>query len=390
MPVKNLVFFNTNQVFTEKIPGKPRVLVAPLDWGLGHATRCIPVIKELIIQGCEVILAGEGACAELLQTEFPELPILNLAGYNVRYHRSGRNLSIVIIRQLAKIRKAIAREHQWLKKAVEEYNIDAVISDNRFGLYHDQAPSVFITHQLSIKSPFGKWSEKLVQQWNYKYINRFTECWVPDFEDKDNNLAGKLSHPDKNPKIPLKYTGPLSRFKDSGPGVENQLLILLSGPEPQRSIFENKLVDELAHYNGTAAVVRGLPATSTVIPSSNQIRFYNHLPSAELNIRMQEASMVISRSGYSTVMDLVQLQKKSVLVPTMGQTEQEYLARYLEEKGIACALSQTDFSLLKAIKKADEFKYHLPSVNIGADLKTIIKTFISKLELKRSEQVSEL
>lgn len=382
MPVKSQVFFNANQVLTEKTPGKPRVLVAPLDWGLGHATRCIPIIKELLIQGCNVILAGEGACAELLETEFPELPILNLEGYKIRYHRLGGNLSIMIIRQLAKIRKAIARENLWLKKATEDYNIDGVISDNRFGLYHDNIPTVFITHQLSIKSPFGRWSEKIVQQWNYKYIERFTECWVPDFEDKDNNLAGKLSHPDKKLKIPLKYTGPLSRFKDLRQVEKNQLLILLSGPEPQRSIFENKLVDELAHYNGTAIVVRGLPASSTVIPSSNQIRFYNHLPSTELNTSIQEASLVISRSGYSTVMDLVQLQKKSVLIPTPGQTEQEYLARYLEEKRIACTLPQTEFSLPTAIKKANEFNYRMPPENTDTNLKTIIKAFISKLELK--------
>lgn len=383
MPVKNQAFFNANQVLNEKIPGKTRILVAPLDWGLGHATRCIPIIKELLIQNCEVILAAEGACAELLQAEFPELPVLNLAGYNVRYSQSGKSLSIVIIRQFAKFRRRITQENLWLKKTVEEYNIDAVISDNRFGLYQNKIPCAFITHQLSIKSPLGKWSEKILMRWNYKYINRFSECWVPDYADRSNNLAGELSHPDKKPKIPLKYTGPVSRFKDLGLGKKDQLLILLSGPEPQRSIFENKLVDELAHYNGAATVVRGLPAATTIIPSSNQIRFYNHLPAAELNRKMQEASLVICRSGYSTVMDLEQLKKKSVLIPTPGQTEQEYLARYLEEKQIACTLSQTDFSLMKAIKKSSEFLYQMPAENTGTALKKIISDFISIIALKR-------
>jgi len=313
---------------------KLRILVAPLDWGLGHATRCIPIISELLTEGCEVWLAGEGAQEQLLKQEFPDLPFLSLKGYRVRYSGSSA-MAWNMLRQSSKIIKAIRDEHAWLKEKVEERGFDAVISDNRYGLYHDKIPCVFITHQLTIKTHFGKWAQKLLKAKNYKYINRFAACWVPDYEGA-NNLAGDLSHPDKKPIVPVRYIGPLSRFDiavDSPIRSSGHLLFILSGPEPQRTMFEDKIVSDIAHYNGSATVVRGLPGSANIIPSTNTIRFYNHLPVHELNREMSRASYIISRSGYSTVMDITKLQKKAVFVPTPGQTEQEYLANYHHANG---------------------------------------------------------
>ncbi len=371
-----------DQPLKEKTPGKPRILLAPLDWGLGHATRCIPIIRELLAQDCEVWLAGEGAQEYLLKQEFPELPFLHLDGYRIRYSRSAIGLLLSIFRQTHKILTAIKKENAWLKKMITEYDFDGVISDNRFGLYHASVPCVFITHQLAIKSPLGKWSEKILQKRNYWFINRFAACWVPDLEG-ENNLAGELSHPAKKPVKPVQYIGPLSRFDSSSPlrdrGMNGQLLIILSGPEPQRSILEDKIVKDAGHYNGTASIVRGLPGLSSLIPSSNMIQFYNHLPADELNKEMLQAEYVISRCGYSTIMDLVRLQKKSILIPTPGQTEQEYLSKYLLEKQIAFCISQKKFSLDDALAKARQFVYHSPEINSGGILQQVISNFISTL-----------
>jgi UDP-N-acetylglucosamine transferase subunit ALG13 len=371
-----------DQLLKEKTGGKLRILVAPLDWGLGHATRCIPIIRELLAQGCDVWLAGEGDQENLLKTEFPMLTFLQLDGYRIRYSRSAIGLMLSMFRQTHKIFRAIRKENQWLKKIVAKYDIDAVISDNRYGLYHASVPCVFITHQLAIKSPLGKWSENILQKRNYRFINRFTECWVPDMDGK-NNLAGDLSHPIKKPNIPLKYTGLLSRFvsfSSSADGdKEGLLLIILSGPEPQRSILEDNIIKEISHYNGTATIVRGMPGLSTFIPSSNMIHFYNHLPADELNKEVLKAEYVISRCGYSTVMDLVALQKKSILIPTPGQTEQEYLAKYLMQKQIAFCIPQKEFSLRGALAKAKQFAYHFPGVNNTTVLQQIISGFISSV-----------
>ncbi|MEO7983758.1 MAG: glycosyl transferase family 28, partial [Bacteroidota bacterium] len=311
------------QLFREKIQGKPRlsggqarILVAPLDWGLGHATRCVPVIRDLLAKGAGVWLAGEGAQETLLKAEFPGLPFLQLPGYKVRYAKTARGLLWKMLQQGPKMQRAINYEHRWLKKAVKEYGFNAVISDNRYGLHHPGIPCIFITHQLMIKSLAGKWSERILQKRNYRYINQFTACWVPDGPDGDQNLAGELSHPLIRPAIPVRYIGWLSRFiKNDSPGnfgtaKKDHLLIILSGPEPQRMILEEKIINDISHYNGTATIVRGLPGSASLIPSTNMLQFYNHLPAPELCKAMEEAAYVISRSGYSTVMDLVALQKK--------------------------------------------------------------------------------
>ncbi len=358
---------------------KPRILVAPLDWGLGHATRCIPVIKELIRQECEVWLAGEGAQQKLLQQEFPELPFLELSGYKIKYSMSAIGMVVSIFRQINNILKVIKNENAWLKEQMQAYGFDAVISDNRYGLYHSSIPCIFITHQLNIKSPLGKWTEKILQKWNYRFINRFTECWIPD-EEGENNLAGELSHPENKPSVPVKYIGSLSRFRPIENAVKKaHLLIIFSGPEPQRSVLENKIIDQVSQYNGTATVVRGLPASSLFIPSTNMIRFYNHLSAVDLGKEMGQAEYVISRCGYSTVMDLVQLQKKSILIPTPGQTEQEYLADYLTRKQIICSISQKEFSLKTAMQKAGQTLYKIPSLSNEKKLKGTLAVLLQTL-----------
>lgn len=370
-----------NQLFRGKTSGKQRILVAPLDWGLGHATRCIPIIRELLIQGCEVWLAGEGAQEQLLKTEFPDLPFLELPGYRISYAKTTRGLIWKMIQQGPKMQRAIQYEHRWLKKAVNEHGFDAVISDNRYGLYHAAIPSIFITHQLTIKSSLGKWTEKILQKRNYKYINRFSACWVPDVAE-ENNLAGELSHPSIKPSVPVHYIGFLSRFAKKEPidnlsiEMKNHLLIVLSGPEPQRSMLEEIIITDISHYHGTATIVRGLPGIPSLLPSTNMIKFYNHLPSAELNAAMLEAEYVISRSGYSTVMDIITLQKKSILIPTPGQTEQEYLGNYLMEKGIALCINQKEFLLNSALKTAYTYPYSISSIASGSLLAKIIEQLL--------------
>jgi len=341
-----------------------KLLVVPLDWGLGHATRCVPVIRDLVNNNCEVWLAGEGAQEKLLREEFPSLSFLPLKGYRVKYAKSG--LTGKLLLQIPSILRSIKEENQWLKEQVSKHQFEAVISDNRYGLYHKKIFSVFITHQLCIKSSFGKWSEGFLQKWNYDLIDHFNECWIPDEEGK-NNLAGELSHPATLPGIPVKYIGALSRFvrqdsfgeKRNIQEIKDHLLIILSGPEPQRTILENKIIDQIVNYPGTATIARGLPTEKNIIPSTNTIQFYNHLSSQELNNEATKAEFIVSRSGYSTVMDIAALQKKSILVPTPGQTEQEYLADYLMKRQFSFCVKQKDLSLLKNIAAARNFEYRL-------------------------------
>ncbi len=333
-----------------------KLLVAPLDWGLGHATRCVPIIRDLLNNDCELWLAGEGAQEKILREEFPLLPFLPLKGYRIRYAKKG--LAAKLILQIPSILRSIGGENNWGEGQVRAHRFEAVISDNRYGLWNENAFSVFITHQLRIKNSLGKPGGDLLQKWNYQLINKFDECWIPDKEG-ENNLAGALSHPRKLPSIPVKFIGPLSRFKNLNIDMEkDHLLVILSGPEPQRTIFENKIIEEIVNYPGTATIVRGLPGERNIIPSTNTIHFHNHLATDDLNKEMMKAEFIIGRSGYSTIMDIAALQKKSILIPTPGQTEQEYLADHLMKKQTAYCQKQNVFSLQKAIKEAKKFDYH--------------------------------
>ena len=326
---------------------RKKVLIAPLDWGLGHATRCIPVVRAFLAAGADVVLAAEKHSAILLQAEFPQLQLLQLSGYEVSYSTNPRFFFLKMLQQSFKIRRAVKKEYRWLQKTVVENDIDIVISDNRFGLHTKNAHCIFITHQLFIATG-NRFTEQVAQKINYRYINRFDECWIPDHEGAEN-LAGKLSHPAIMPAVPVKYIGPLSRFGKKNTEENVDVIAVLSGPEPQRTIFENILLKQMNVLGKNAVLVRGLPATTEELISPNKV--INHLPSDELNELMSSAKIIVARSGYSTLMDLAALQKKAILVPTPGQTEQEYLAAFAAEKKYAVIAGQEDFHLPGLIKE---------------------------------------
>jgi uncharacterized protein (TIGR00661 family) len=353
--IQNNVIYNKkvcwvveNSVNINKKNVQKRVLVAPLDWGLGHATRCVPIVTTLLAQSFEVFIGAEKAAAVLLQKEFPSINIIPLQGYNISYSKSKVFFLWKMIAQLPKIMSAIKRENNWLKKIIDEYKIDIVISDNRFGLYNKNAHCIFITHQLQIKTG-NSFTEKSIQKINYKYINRFNVCWVIDEEGNDN-LAGDLSHPTILPKIPLKYIGVLSRFKKYEVEKKHDLLAILSGPEPQRTIFENILITQMQNLKLDIVLVRGLPAEENTL-AIDGLKIYNHLPASNLNELILASKTIVARSGYTTVMDIAALQQKAIFVPTPGQTEQEYLAKYLSRKKYCIAEKQNGFDLQSALTK---------------------------------------
>ena len=360
------------------LQGNVHILIAPLDWGLGHATRCIPIIKFLTSKGFPVAVAAEGPIAKLLAREFPTVEIVPLPGYGLVYSAGGRRSNMLkIISQLPKILISIKQERRWLDTVLQKRRVDLVISDCRFGLHHKNVISVLLTHQLTIKSPL-KWVERWFRKWNYRFIQQFDECWVPDQEGFPN-LAGDISHPRILPNVPVKYIGCLSRFQYK-PHVQHayDVLIMLSGPEPQRTVFENIIRKELTllkHHR--VALVRGLPHDEETFRMPG-ITVFDHLPANELETLILKSKLIISRSGYTTVMDIVKLHKQSVLVPTPGQPEQEYLAEYLSENKWCATLQQHEFSLEKALQIAAAFPYNeMQELNMELYQQQILQTIDS-------------
>jgi UDP-N-acetylglucosamine transferase subunit ALG13 len=353
-----------------------KILVAPLDWGLGHATRCIPLVKHLLSIGCTVVLAADGAQEKLLKLEFPELTIEHLEGYQINYAKNKRWFSFKIITQFPKILKAINKEHRWLKSIVTKHNINAIISDNRYGLWHPTLPVAFITHQLNIKTPVS-WAEGLTRKYNYKFISRFSYCWVPDVEGYPN-IAGELSHPKSLPAIPVKYLGGISRFGNQNVAEEFDALVVISGPEPQRTLLEQKILKELQSYHGKLLLIRGLPGNAEEITPINNTKIINHLPAKELALAFAKSKIIVSRSGYTTVMDILKLNKKSILIPTPGQTEQEYLAIHLQTQNWCMTVSQDEFDLQAALRAASKFPYQHSGIDMEL-YKEVLNDFIAEV-----------
>jgi UDP:flavonoid glycosyltransferase YjiC (YdhE family) len=392
--------------------GPISVLVAPLDWGLGHATRCIPIINELIQQGARVIVAANPAQYTLLKSEFPQIEFVETPVYNIRY-KGGILLKWNLLFRIPSMLKQIKRENIWLDETLRHHPIDAVISDSRYGLFHKACPCVFVTHQLQIQSgigtsfaalknkdlrsrvsrksffvgrwslAIGRWIDQRILKWNYAFIEKFSSCWIPDL-DGELSIAGLLSHPAKPPSVTVRYIGPLSRFYKLEKNIQkNALFILLSGPEPQRTDFENILFSQLASSTINTVVVRGLPGSDSGIPYIREgVRIWNHLPSDALNTLLNNSEYIVARSGYSTVMDLLAVKKNAILVPTPGQTEQEYLGYYLHEKKWMYSVAQKNFNLQAAMNAFENAALVLPEIPC-TNLHNVIEEFLRELSQRK-------
>lgn len=352
---------------------KPRVLVAVLHWGLGHATRCVPLIKALEQEGAEVFIASDGDALHLLREEFPSLQYFELPSYDIRY--PSKNMFWNILAQSKNIFNAIKKEKNQTKNIVLQYNIDLIISDNRFGCLAAKCKNVFVTHQLFIQTGF--FITNILAKWiNHYFIRKFDEVWIPDVADEPS-LAGKLSHGQIKKLPTCRYLGVLSRFHSIQKDflAENQQLIaiILSGPEPQRSILEDKILTQIKILPYQFVFFRGsrLPRPSSFAKIQNIQAIFDVANAATMQPYLEKATLIISRSGYTTIMDLAFLEKKALLIPTPGQTEQEYLARTLSEKNVFATQSQDKLNIEEGIKNALSKNKWQP--NLKDDLNNIIK-----------------
>lgn len=300
--------------------------MAALDWGLGHAARCIPLVRHFLSEGKRVVLASDGRAAALLASEFPQLPLCHLPSYQIQYGKGSMVWNMA--RQMPRITYAALAEHRAVRQIADTHAIDMIVSDNRFGCYHPSIHSCFLTHQLRpiIQQPIARW---LGQQANLFWIKKYNECWVPDFAGSPN-LSGPLSHPSPIPHV--RYIGPLSRMRPLKIPKRYQAAIVLSGPEPQRSYLERILLAQCENTPNKILLVQGKTETSTRTKNGN-VEIVSHLKSQGLNEAICAASWVVCRPGYSTLMDLEATGSRALLIPTPGQTEQEFLAEHFKRQG---------------------------------------------------------
>ncbi|MBL7473999.1 glycosyltransferase [Robertkochia sediminum] len=347
-----------------------RILVAPLNWGLGHATRCIPIIRELKANGFDPVIASDGVALELLKTEFDDLEFVELPGYQVEYAKKPGYFKWKLLLNSPKMMKAVAKERKLVKKLVKDLALDGIISDNRLGVYSKKVPSVFMTHQLNVLSGNTSAISTAIHQ---RYISKFDVCWVPDTAGEPN-LSGVLGHPDR-PLHDVRYLGPLSRLEKLELPVKYDLFVLLSGPEPQRTLLEERLLDELQDFAGQVLFVRGKIEARQTVMSKGHMKVYNFMNSEQLEVAFSKSSLALCRSGYTTIMDLAKLEKKAFFIPTPGQYEQEYLAKRLDEQGLVPFAAQDTFKV-DMLNRVKDYK-GLGGFNLDFDTHGIFDVFAS-------------
>jgi hypothetical protein len=346
-------------------------LIAPLDWGLGHAMRCIPIIRILIEHQQNVILAGSGLSITYLQKEFPHLKVVQLPGVPVSFETDqGFGLKTILLG--LKMRRHVSQELRLTEKLVRENEIDVIISDNRYGVRSSSTRNILITHQIYPQTPFP--FRVIVNNMVRRQIGEFDQCWAPDYQSENESesgiqrenesenegatiklrvaaieeeqkrkltLSGSLSHGEDLPEN-VHFIGPLSRFISRKDPVEKDidLLAILSGPEPARTDFEVLLKKHLPSLPGNKVLICGRefgPETS-----EKSIRIIPGLTGLELQNIIDRSKKIICRSGYTTIMDLDILGRSALLVPTPRQSEQEYLAKHLTSQGRFAIIAQSE------------------------------------------------
>lgn len=345
----------------------------------------MPIIEKFLSFGFKVIIAATGDQKILIQDRFPNLEILELKGYAVRYGTNGVFTLLKIFLQIPKILIAINHENRWLARVVQDYGIDVVFSDNRYGMHHSSTLNVFMTHQLQVKSFPGRGADAVLRSLHYFFLRRFDCCWVPDLADAANSLGGALSHPSPLPRLPIAYTGALSALPPVTPTVDRHLLILLSGPEPQRSLFEAILLEQLNAYKGEVVLVRGLPSGGAALVLPPQVTSFNWLGGEQLSQYIAGAGIIISRAGYSTIMDLLPAGKKCIMVPTPGQPEQAYLADWLSQQKCIVSSRQETFRLTAVLEKAVLLNPRPLAAPNGPALDQAVEQIQHLLSLKKNE-----
>lgn len=309
-----------------------RILIAPLHWGLGHATRCIPIIDHLLALGKEIAIAGDSSSFEMLKRQYPTLQSIELPSYNVRYSTS---MTMNMLLQGPKLMATYRQEKKVIDLTVKEWQPDCIISDNRFGVRNEHTHNIYLTHQLNIQHKNNSIA-RFANLIHGRFIHRFDECWVPD--DTNRSLSGRLSDSSKI-NIPCTYIGALTRLRLSLKKESIELLVILSGPEPARTNLEKSIVSNHSLSEMKVHLVRGTNSKRlTVYPVTFTVT--DIVDQKELTDLINSAAAILCRSGYSTIMDLQAYDRPKYFIPTKGQTEQEYLAEYHNGKNGVTVLKE--------------------------------------------------
>jgi len=342
-----------------------KVLFGICSWGLGHAVRDLPLIKRMIQEGHKVSIVGTGRSLEFLRKELSKSCLFyDVPDYSPVYSEKAFSVA-KFVGKLPIYLKEVAREHKKVKQLVDQTGFERIISDSRFGMYHPDVPSFLIFHQLRFIAPGRiRIFEKATEGFNYLSTDDFEKILVPDLEEESVSLSGDLSHNlhyfNNKKRNKIEYLGILCDFKKRNLPQDIDYFVSISGPEPQRTILEKKILPQLSSLKGKVVVALGKPEENKDISYQN-VRLFSYLDRKKQEEMMNRSRLVITRSGYTTLMELATLGKKALLIPTSGQTEQIYLAEYHFKKGNFYMVPQEKINLVKDVIEAERY----PGINLN-------------------------
>ncbi|MBW2987634.1 hypothetical protein KY336_03730 [Candidatus Woesearchaeota archaeon] len=334
-----------------------KILFGICTWGLGHATRDLPIIRRLLEKGHSVTIATSGRSLEVLKKEVPECKFIDFPDYPAPYTKSSL-FALKFTTYLPHLVRMVRKEKKRFGKLLNKEKYDLVIADCRYGFNSREVPCFFITHQPRFIVPKRvRPVERTLEYLNYTFLRKFTKIFIPDYEM--NGLTGDLSHSLRfyNGK-PLEYIGILSAMQEVDTEQDIDYFISISGPEPQRTIFEDIIMPQLNSLAGNIVITLGKPEENVkniIKTKKATITIFSYLAPEQQQLMFNKAKMVVSRSGYTTLMDLAQLGKKALFVPTVGQTEQEYLSHYHNKQKTWYSVRQKKFKLARDLKIAEQY-----------------------------------
>lgn len=326
-----------------------KIFFPVLNWGLGHASRSLPLIKKFREEGHEVLCASDGESLAMLRKEMPDQVVLQLPGYDILY--GSRFMPYNMLKHGPHMLRTMKAEHELTRVIVERNKIDCIISDNRYGCYHPEAPSALITHQLQVftgHAILDVYIRRQIRNW----FKRFNEIWVPD-QAPPVNITGDLSGIDTKP-VPKYYLGIISALQSHPAKGKYDAVAIISGPEPQRTHFEQLLIKQFSSLEGQFAIALGKPESTEPVRQEGNLVIYPFLSRSALSELLNQTEVVIARSGYTTLMDLAKTGHKAILCPTPGQYEQIFLADRLHHLGQCVYVRQDHLDLKTALQEAQQ------------------------------------
>jgi uncharacterized protein (TIGR00661 family) len=347
----------------------PSIFYAILNMGLGHASRSLPIIKALLQEEFHLIIGSSGRSLTFLRQELPTAKFVELPDYNFTYSRKGVTLNGVI-KRLPSLFRSVMWERKIVQQMIPEMKADLIISDHRYGCHAPGIPSFFLSHQLRFIAPAGMRPFEFIGFWFNRFFHKYyNHILIPDeYAEGEGLLSGRMSRVTPSPFY--KFCGILSSVRRKSFHEDIDILFSISGPEPQRTIFEQIIRKNLPGISGKKVIALGKPESELVENPSPDLLIYHHPSRKEMENLYNRSKIVVSRSGYSTVMELLELRKKALFVPTPGQTEQTYLAKRLEQYLGYSWISQNDSDFEKRLQNIQE-------------IKEVVQTFSTELTLSR-------